>query len=68
MSRYLNDQNKVVLLMESGTYSSTSGNGFWLGQVQDHEIDDQEGKMQHHYLGTATRSFNDIDLGETNIS
>jgi hypothetical protein len=68
MARFLQDQSKVVLLMESGTYSSTSGLGIWPGFVQDHEVDDQEGKMEHRYLGTLTRSLNDIDLGPRDVN
>jgi len=63
MSRYVSDQNKVVLLHESGTYASTSGNGVWLGQVTDHALDDAENKLENRYLGTATRSFDLMEQG-----
>lgn len=57
MTRYISDQNKVVLLNESGLYSSTSGNGVWIGEVIDNSIDDMENKIESRFLGALTRSF-----------
>jgi|SRR3990167_637074 len=60
MTRYISDQNKVVLLMESGTYgramSATPGSR-WPGQVQEHTIDYSEGKIETRYLGNLSRSY-----------
>ena len=63
MTRYIHDQNKVVLLHESGTYATTSGNGYWIGQVIEHEIEDNENKTIDVYMGTASRSFSTITPG-----
>lgn len=68
MSRFNSDQNKVVLLHESGTYASTSGNGYWIGQVTENSIDDAENKIEERFLGTATRSYNAMDLGPRDVT
>ena len=48
MARYIQDQNKVALLHESGTYANASGNGVWLGEVTENSIDDSEGKLENN--------------------
>lgn len=68
MARYISDQNKVVLLHESGTYAVTSGNGYWLGEVTENSIDDNENKIEDRYLGTASRSFGDYEQGPRDVT
>lgn len=68
MARYLQDQNKVALLHESGTYANTSGNGVWLGEVTEHSIEDNEEKIEDRYLGTASRSFGDYQQGPRSVT
>jgi hypothetical protein len=68
MARFIGDQNKVVILFESGTYGSTSGTGIWPGQVAESIIDDNEGKIEERYLGTLTRNFNQIDQGPRDVT
>lgn len=68
MARYQHDQNKVVLLHESGTYSTASGNGVWLGEVTEHSIDDNENKLVNKFLGTASRSYDSIDQGPRDVT
>jgi len=68
MTRYISDQNKVVLLHESGTYANTSGNGIWLGEVTDNSIDDSENKLVNRYMGTASRSFGAISQGPRDVT
>ena len=61
MARYTSDLNKVGGFYESGTYGSIGGNGsaFWVGQVQSHEIKDEEGLIETRYLGTSNRNVRD---------
>ena len=68
MTRFISDQNKVVLLNESGTYANTSGNGIWVGEVTDYSIDNNEGKLINKYLGTASRSFGAISPGPRDVT
>lgn len=68
MGRFIADQNKVVLLHESGTYANTSGNGFWIGQVTENTIEDAENKIVSRYLGTASRSLDSVELGPRDVT
>jgi len=68
MARYIHDQNKVVLVHESGTYAATSGNGVWPGQVTSHSIDDAENKIEGRYFGTGDRSYDTMDLGPRDVT
>lgn len=71
MTRYISDQNKVVLFHESGTYgtkSSAAGSSFWIGEVTDNSIDDNENKLINRYLGTASRSFGAIAQGPRDVT
>jgi hypothetical protein len=56
MPRYVSDQNKAVLLFESGTYGTASGNGYWIGEVTDITVNDQENLLVDRYMGANTRS------------
>jgi hypothetical protein len=68
MTRYLNDQNKVVLLHESGTYAFTSGNGQWIGEVISNDITDEEGKIIDRFMGTGRRNFDSIVPGPRDVT
>lgn len=63
MSRFLNDQAKLVLLHESGTFGTVSGNGIWLGQVQSHTITENQNVIQTRYLGQANRNVGQFNNG-----
>ena len=70
MSRYVADGNKFGMLIESGTYATTSGAGIWVGQVQDHTPDESFPREMIRYQGANTRNvsaFADlvIDLAGT---
>jgi len=69
MTRYLSDQNKVVLFQESGTYAgSATPNPRWVGEVQDSSIDDNEGKLEDRYLGNLSRSYADFQDGPLDVT
>lgn len=67
MARYLNDQAKVVLLAESGTYGVSSGAGIWPGQVQSHSITEKENVIQTRFLGQGNRNVGQFNPGPTDI-
>lgn len=70
MPRYVSDQNKVVLLLESGTYgvtSGTAGGGLWLGEVTDHSVEDSENLLEDRFLGASTRSVSEYAPGPRDI-
>jgi len=73
MTRYVSDQNKVVMLLESGTYSNASTTGItgsvaWIGQVTDHSVDDAENLVETRYLGTSTRNFDSFSDGPRDVT
>lgn len=68
MSRYINDQNKLVMIYESGTYAAVSGTGKWIGQVQDSSITDSENLLMNRYLGNSSRSVGKVDLGPRDVT
>jgi len=74
MTRFISDQNKVVMLLESGTYANgndttgITGSVAWIGQVTDNSIDDAENKIETRYLGTATRNFDTFDDGPRDVT
>lgn len=62
MTRYINDQNKVVFLFESGTYGVTSGaagTGQWIGEVTELAVDDNENLLVDRFMGANTRSVSE---------
>jgi hypothetical protein len=67
MGRFVSDQNKVLMIHESGTYSVVSGNGYWIGQVSNNDISDEEGKIEDRYLGANTRSFVSVTNGPRDV-
>jgi len=68
MSRYINDQNKVVFQIESGTYSNTSGPGIWIGQVTENSLSDEQNLIETHYLGTTSRNYEVMDQGPFDVN
>lgn len=68
MARYLNDQAKVVLLHESGTYGIASGNGVWPGQVQSHSIPEKENIIETRYLGQGNRNVGQFNPGPIDVT
>jgi len=68
MARFLADQNKVLVQIESGTYAQASGPGIWPGQVTDNSIDDAENLIETRFLGTATRNFDTMDQGPRDVT
>lgn len=69
MGRYIADQNKVLGIQESGTYSvPMTGSTFWFGQVQDNSIDDAENKLENRWLGNKTRSVGEFVQGPRDVT
>ena len=68
MARYISDQNKVLLLHESGTYAQASGLGQWVGEITENSIEDAENKIEDRYLGTSSRSFGDFEQGPRDVT
>ena len=68
MARFISDQNKVVILHESGTYANATAVDVWPGQVTEHSIDDAENKIISRFLGTATRSLDSVELGPRDVT
>lgn len=56
MARYVGDQNKVVMLHESGTFAASSGAGQWIGQVQSHDLKENPNVMVIRHAGAASRN------------
>lgn len=72
-ARYISDQNKVVMLLESGTYADSTSTGItgsvaWIGQVTEHSIDDAENLIETRYLGTSTRNVDTFDDGPRDVT
>lgn len=68
MGRYIQDQNKVAIFHESGTYGNPSGAAFWVGQVTENSIADEENKIEGRFLGASTRSFSTMDKGPRDVT
>ena len=67
-TRYASDQNKVVMMFESGTYAgsiSVVGNATdrWIGQIQSYDITESEGIQETRYLGNLKRGYADFTDG-----
>ena len=70
MARFKNDQNQVVLLLESGTYTNPSGaagTGHWPGLVQNVSITDNQNVITTRYLGQGTRNIGTLEDGPRDI-
>ena len=69
MGRYISDNNTVLGLFESGTYSiPMTGSSFWIGQVTEHSITDEENLIITHYLGTNDRNIDAFDNGPRDVT
>lgn len=71
MARYLADQNKVLGIHESGTYgtvSTATGSVFWIGEVTENSISDEENLLENRFLGTSTRNFDTMELGPRDVT
>jgi len=73
MTRYVSDQNKVVMLLESGTYANADTTGItgsvaWIGQVTEHSVDDSENLIETRYLGTSTRNVQEFTDGPRDVT
>jgi len=69
MTRYIADYNKLVGIFESGTSGEPmTGSSFWIGQVQEHSVDEAENKLVNRYLGTETRSYDAIEQGPRDVT
>src|SRR3990167_7257676 len=66
-ARYISDQAKVVLLLESGTYGVASGNGFWPGMIQSHDIVESENVIQTRFLGQGNRFVGQFNPGPSDV-
>ena len=67
MTRFLNDQAKLVYIWESGTYANPSGNGVWMGLVQDYDIVESENVIQTRYVGQGNRNVGIFQNGPIDI-
>lgn len=65
MANFANDQSQVGLFYESGTYATTSGALHWMGMVQEHTIDENQGVINVRYAGTTTRNVSQFVDGPT---
>lgn len=63
MTRFINDQSKLVFLWESGTYGFTSGNGVWPGLVQEVALNESQNTIQTRYLGQGNRNVGTFQDG-----
>ena len=68
MARFLADQNKVLVRLESGTYAVASGPAIWPGQVTESSIDDAENIIETRFLGTSDRNFSVLDNGPRDVT
>jgi len=68
MARFISDTNKVVMLSESGTYAVPDTTGKWIGQVQEHALEENENLLISRYLGNANRSYGKIDAGPQDVN
>jgi len=67
-TRYISDQNKVVMLYESGTYAVPLATGKWIGEVTENTIEDAQNYLEDRFLGDASRSIGRYERGPTDIT
>jgi len=65
---FVADQNKIALLMESGTYATANGTGIWPGLVQSHEVDENMNVIKSRFAGTASRNVAQFIDGPTDFT
>jgi len=68
MGRYISDQNKVVILQESGTYAVPTATALWAGEVQSNAIDESENFLPDRFLGASNRNVSNFVQGPTDIT
>lgn len=68
-TRYISDQNKVAMIMESGTYASAmAGSSRWIGEVTEFSLDDAENYLEDRFLGDASRSVGRYERGPNDVT
>src|SRR3990167_1178382 len=71
MARYLSDQSKVVLILESGTFGagigSNSSAGTWPGLVESYDFVENQNTIQTRFLGQGNRNIGRFDFGPLDI-
>ena len=68
-TRYVSDQNKVAMIVESGTYASPiAGSSRWIGEVTSNSIDDAESYIEDRYLGDSSRSVGRYERGPSDVT
>ena len=63
MARYLNDQAKVVLFLESGTYGQPLATANWPGMVQESSVIESQNVIQSRFLGQGNRNVGEFHNG-----
>ena len=63
MAIHAADQNRVVMVHESGTYAVANGAGVWPGLMQSHDIDENENVAALRYASTASRNVGRFQEG-----
>lgn len=63
MARFIADQNQLVFIYESGTYANLSGAAQWVGQVQEHTIDESVNVINIRHLGAGDRNVDAFSDG-----
>jgi hypothetical protein len=63
MPYFVGDQIKLACNLTSGTNLTSSGTAFWMGQVQNVTVNDNEGIMEIRYAGTASRDVQIMTAG-----
>jgi len=67
-ARFISDQNKVLFQYESGTYATASGTGQWIGQVQSHDLGEEENIQLTRYLGAGDRNVDVYNNGPRDVN
>jgi hypothetical protein len=75
MARFIGDYQKVAGIHESGTYAqmyksgaNLTGSAYWIGQVTEHSIDDNQNYAPDRYMGTSKRTFDSITDGPRDVT
>lgn len=55
------------MIWESGTYANPSGNGVWIGNVQDSDFTEMENVIQSRFLGQGNRNVGTFDNGPQDV-
>ena len=75
MARFVGDTNKIVGIHESGTYgvqeagaNGAAGSTFWIGQVTENTIDDNENYSADRHMGTGKRTYSSMEQGPKDVT